>query len=126
MLGQDGQQVLVKCGSIYVRVHSCRLALERNLNDKNLYNISDPDMQHSNIQQLQRFVNPNTDTYLDSDSDTEHELQNENENNSDKDMNTLSNSIEPLRVTEPNFSQIDTNTNKTSQPGLKKKNKRTF
>ena len=41
-------------------------------------------------------------------------------------MNTLSNSIEPLRVTEPNFSQIDTNTNKTSQPGLKKKNKRTF
>ena len=57
LLGQDGQQVLVKCGSIYVRVHSCRLVLERNLNDKNLYNISDPDMQHSNIQQLQRFEN---------------------------------------------------------------------
>ena len=114
VLGQDGQQVLVKCGSNYVRVHPCRLALERNHNDKNLYNISDPDMQHSNIQQLQRFVNPNTDTYLDSDSDTEHDLQNENENNSDKDMNTLSNSMEWLRVTGPNLSQIDTNTNKIS------------
>ena len=71
-------------------------------------------MQHSNIQHLQRFVNPNTDTYLDSDSETEHELQNENENNSDKDMNTLSNSMEWLRVTEPNLSQIDTNTNNIS------------
>ena len=112
MLGQDGQQALVKYGSNYVRVHPCRLALERNLNDKNLYNISDPDMQHSNIQQQQRFVNPNTVTYLDSDSDTERDLQNKNENNFDKDMNTLSNSMERLRVTEPNLNEIDTNTNK--------------
>ena len=38
--------------------------------DKNLYNISDPDMQHSK----QRFVNLNTDTYLDLNSDTEQDL----------------------------------------------------
>ena len=29
VLGQDGQQVLVKHGSNYIRVHSCRLNLER-------------------------------------------------------------------------------------------------
>ena len=29
VLGQDGQQVLVKYGSRYVRVHSCRITLER-------------------------------------------------------------------------------------------------
>ena len=29
VLGQDGQQVLVKYGSNYVRVHPCRLALEQ-------------------------------------------------------------------------------------------------
>ena len=69
-------------------------------------------MEHNNIQQQQRFVNQNTDTYLDSDSDTEQDLKNENENNSDKDMNTLSNSMERLSVTEPNLSQIDTNTDK--------------
>ena len=28
MLGQDGQQVLVKHGGVYVRVHPCRLSLE--------------------------------------------------------------------------------------------------
>ena len=93
MLGQDGQQVLVTYRSNYVRVHPCRLALEWNHNDKNLYNISDLDMQHNNIQQQQQLVNPNPDTYLDSDSDTKQDLQNENENNSDKDMNTLSNSM---------------------------------
>ena len=38
--------------------------------DKNLYNISDPDMQHNK----QRFVNLNTDTYLDLNSDTEQDL----------------------------------------------------
>ena len=53
MLGQDGQQVLVKYGSNCVRIHPCRLALEQNHNDKNLYDISDPDMQHNNIQQQQ-------------------------------------------------------------------------
>ena len=120
MSGQDGQQVLVKYGSNYVRVHPCRLALERNHNDKNLYNISDPDMQHNNIQQQPRSVDPNRDTYLDSDSDTEQDSQNENENNSDKDMNILSNSIERLSVTEPNLSQTDTNTDKILHPELKK------
>ena len=29
VLGQDGQQVLVKHGSHYIRVHPCRLTLER-------------------------------------------------------------------------------------------------
>ena len=29
VLGQDGQQVLVKHGSIYCRVHPCRLSLQR-------------------------------------------------------------------------------------------------
>ena len=85
-----------------------------------MYNISDPDMQHNNIQQQQWFVNPNTDTYLDSESDTEQDLQNENENNSDKHMTTLSNLMEQLSVTKPNLSQIDTNTDKISQPELKK------
>ena len=75
-------------------------------------------MQHNNMQQQQRFVTPNTDTYLD--LNTEQGLQNENENNSDKVMNTLSKSMEHLSVTEPNLSQIDTNTNKISQPELKK------
>ena len=85
-----------------------------------MYNISDPDLQHNNIQQQQRFVNPNTDSYLDSNSDTKQDLQNENENNSDKDINTLSNSMERLSVTEPNLSQTDTNTDKILQPELKK------
>ena len=35
-------------------------------------------------------------------------------------MNTLSNSMERVSVTEPNWSQIDTNTDKISQPELKK------
>ena len=29
VLGQDGQQVLVKHGSYYIHVHPCRLTLER-------------------------------------------------------------------------------------------------
>ena len=29
VLGKDGQQVLVKYGSQYVRVHPCRLSLEK-------------------------------------------------------------------------------------------------
>ena len=29
VLGQDGQQILVKYGSTYVRVHPCRICLER-------------------------------------------------------------------------------------------------
>ena len=33
VLGQDGQQVLVKYGSSYVRVHSCQLSLTRNANN---------------------------------------------------------------------------------------------
>ena len=77
-------------------------------------------MQHNIIQEQQRFVNSNTDIYLDSDSDTEQDLQNENENNSNKDMNTLSNSMEQLSVTKTNLSPIDTNTKKISQPELKK------
>ena len=34
VLGQDGQQVLVKHGGIYVRVHPCRLSLENNADQR--------------------------------------------------------------------------------------------
>ena len=34
VLGTDGQQVLVKHGGVYVRVHPCRLCLENNSKDK--------------------------------------------------------------------------------------------
>ena len=49
VLGQDGQQVLVKYGSHYVRVHPCRLALEK-LQDNSKTNTNTVNIHHNSTQ----------------------------------------------------------------------------
>ena len=51
VIGQDGQQVLVKHGSVYVRVHPCRLTLEHDQQNHNTstINTESQDVQSTSI-----------------------------------------------------------------------------
>ena len=95
MLGKDGQQVLVKYGSNYVRVYPCRLALERN-HDKTDNKVSATLTPNGSIQQQskERY-------YRTFDSDSDEELDSQEEQNNDREMNMLSNSMERLSMSQP-------------------------
>ena len=68
VLGQNGQQVLVKYGSSYVRIHPCRLALERK-HDKKNSKVSPTQNPNSSIQEPKerhcRTFDEDTDEELD-------------------------------------------------------------
>ena len=77
VLGQDGQQVLVKYGSNYVRVHPCRLSLARTAYNK------------LNLKAVRKSIEPSqirdkhtSHTILESESDDEIIQQINNNNNS--------------------------------------------
>ena len=77
VLGQDGQQVLVKYGSNYVRVHPCRLSLARTAYNK------------LNLKAVRKSIEPSqirdkhtSHTILESESDDEIVQQINNNNNS--------------------------------------------
>ena len=83
VLGQDGQQVLVKNGSTYVRVHPCRLQLIQ----KGYETIQESNKQHNDITE-NRTQNSGTISKLCNDqysnietSDSEDENQDNNECN---------------------------------------------
>ena len=94
VLGQDGQQVLVKYGSSYVRIHPRRLALECN-HDKT-DNVSPTLIPNGSIQEQTKERHCRT---FDEDSDEEPESQEEQNNN--RKMNTLSNSMKRLSMSQP-------------------------
>ena len=71
VLGKDGQQVLVKHGGYYIRVHPCRVKLAR----------EQPDTTHQGRQkELQQQADPSKDdNNLPSDSSSDSEGENDNE-----------------------------------------------
>ena len=58
VLGQDRQQALVKYGSYYVRVHSCRLSLTWSTNIKN--NNTNNNIETDEIKEVKHKVDPTT------------------------------------------------------------------
>ena len=95
VLGQDRQQVLVKYGSSYVRIHPCRFALECN-HDKTDNNVSRTLIPNGSIQEQTKERHCRT---FDEDSDEEPESQEEQNNN--RKMNTLRNSVKRLSMSQP-------------------------
>ena len=94
-MGQHGQQVLVKSRSSYVRVHSCRLALECN-HDKADNKVSATLTQNNSIQEQPKERNSRN-----FDVDSDEELGSQEEQNNDREMNLLSNSMERLSMYQP-------------------------
>ena len=79
VLGQDGQQVLVKHGSHYVRVHPCRLSLERSVvtaatTDEQLTDPTTKEQNNQHNQQQQTDTQEQQYENLDSDSDEENHI----------------------------------------------------
>ena len=90
VLGQDEQQVLVKYGSSYVRVHPCWLALECS-HDKTdkvsaILNLNDSIQEQPKKRNSRNF-----------DEDSDEELNCQEEQNNDSEMNMLGNSMARLR-----------------------------
>ena len=56
VLGQDGQQVLIKHGGVYVRVHPCRVAISRNCDSENYENQTH--QTHKNREWEDRNIEP--------------------------------------------------------------------
>ena len=77
VLGQDGQQVLVKYGSNYVKVHTCRLSLARTA-----YNKLNPTAVQKPIEPSQIRDKHNNHTILESESEDEIIQQINSNNNS--------------------------------------------
>ena len=77
VLGQDGQQVLVKYSSNYVRVHLCRLSLVRTA-----YNKLNPKVVQKSIEPSQIRDKHNIHTILESESEDKIIQQINNNNNS--------------------------------------------
>ena len=78
VLGQDGQQILVKHGSTYVRVHPCRLCLEdkSRLSSRQMPEVKVPTDDQSKSEDKQSNVNDFTD------SESEDEASNHGEDTS--------------------------------------------
>ena len=76
VLGQDGQQVLVKYGSNYVRVHPCRLSLSRNA-----YNNLNPNAVQKSTEPSPIKDKHNSHIILESESEDEIIQQNNNSYN---------------------------------------------
>ena len=91
MLGQDGQQGLVKYGGNYVRVHSFRLALEHN--HKTDSKVSPTLTANGSTQEQPKERHCRT-----FDEDSDEELDSQEEQNNDREMNMLSNSMERLSM----------------------------
>ena len=91
MLGQDGQQGLVKYGGNYVRVHSFRLALEHN--HKTDSKVSPTLTANGSTQEQPKERHCRT-----FDEDSDEELHSQEEQNNDREMNMLSNSMERLSM----------------------------
>ena len=52
IIGQDSQRVLVKHGSVYLRVHLCRLRLSKNQERHNGENIVEKKREEENVSSL--------------------------------------------------------------------------
>lgn len=94
VLGQGEQQVLVKYGNSYVRVHPCRLALEHN-HDKT-DKVSPTLTSNGSIQEQPKGRHCGT-----FDEDGDEELGSQEEQNNDRERNMVSNSMERLSMSEP-------------------------
>ena len=70
MLGQDGQQMLIKNGSFYLRLHPCRLQLINNKPQSHHSVQSNPNPKQSTIQPI---IQSDEQIY-NSDSDSSDEL----------------------------------------------------
>ena len=91
VLGQDEQQVLVKYGSSYIRVHPCWLALECS-HDKTDNKVSAILNLNDSIQEQPKKRNSRN-----FDEDSDEELNCQVEQNNDSEMNMLGNSMARLR-----------------------------
>ena len=94
-MGQDRQQVLVKHGSSYVRVHPCRLVLERN-HDKTDNKVSATLTPNDSM-----YEQPKERYSRNFDEDTGEELYSQEEQNNDREMNMLISSMERLSMSQP-------------------------
>ena len=103
VLGQGKQQVLVKYGNSYVRVHPCRLALEHN-HDKTDNKVSLTLTPNGSIQEQAKERHCRT-----FDEDGDEELGSQEEQNNDRERNMVSNSMERLKYVRT--SRITTNSN---------------
>ena len=103
VLGQGKQQVLVKYGNSYVRVHPCRLALEHN-HDKTDNKVSPTLTPNGSIQEQAKERHCRT-----FDEDGDEELGSQEEQNNDRERNMVSNSMERLKYVRT--SRITTNSN---------------
>ena len=74
--GQDGRQVLIKCGSNYVRIHPCRLPLARNA-----YNRLNPNAVQKLTEPSQTKDKHNSHIILEAESDDETIQHNNNSYN---------------------------------------------
>ena len=101
VLGQDGQQVLVKYGSHYVRVHPCRLALEK-LQDNSNTNTNTVNIHHNSTQiQQNNTVGENHQTEPQQESDDEEYIVRNIESttvNENKDVDDLSATLERMSM----------------------------
>ena len=104
VLGQDGQQVLVKYGSRYVRVHPCRMSLAR---DNNKFDNHDTTQAVSTpVEEIPTVDKKKENNYkIVSDSDSEDEIHKQPDNtdtpqNQLDDIANLSASLERLSVTQ--------------------------
>ena len=95
VLGQDGQQVLVKYRSSYATVLPCRLTLECN-HDKTNNKVSQALNPNGSRQDQPKERHCRT-----FDEDSDEELDSQEEQNNDKEMNMLSNSMERLSMSQP-------------------------
>ena len=82
VIGKDGQQVLVKHGGVYVRVHPCRLTLEKQtvVGFKDLDDDYESEIDNGNSQQIQNDFS-NSATNLETENIPDH--NNSNDNTSD-------------------------------------------
>ena len=70
VIGQDGQQVLVKHGSVYVRVHPCRLMLEKSEVQGNLPRHQE-DVTNQDAPEIPRQLTQGEDSDSDDEDDTQ-------------------------------------------------------
>ena len=97
VVGQDGQQVLVKYGSSYVRVHSCRLSSTRSTNIRS--NNTNNQVQTDEIKEIEHKQSQSNNLIPnDEDSEDESEPEQQHEVNIIQDIDTLSTSLEQRSV----------------------------
>ena len=103
VLGQDGQQVLVKHGSFYIRVHPCRLQLCQKENEK----LTNTNENVNNQSANEKECKPNDGTELDNDDSDDDKYDNIEEVIENNNSNQLSETTQ--ESSENNTNQIQNN-----------------